>query len=104
LALGNSLFSLGDYESALKAYRHVDLTGLRAEDRMPVEYLTACCLRRLGRTDEAANLYREIAGSRGDPFFAECAQWQVTSLRWKQDFQSRLEEVARRRKTLGEKK
>lgn len=100
-SLGNSLFSLGDFESALKAYRQINLHGLRAEERVPVQFLIATCLRQMGKTDEAANLYREVAASRGDEFFADCARWQVASIRWKLDMETRLKEVQARRQAAG---
>lgn len=103
LALGNSLFSLGDFESALRAYRQINLSSLQIEELAPVRYLIATCLRRLGKNDEAANLYREIASSKGDEFFADCAQWQLSAMRWRQELESHIEEVRRKRQSLEPK-
>jgi hypothetical protein len=97
LALANALFGAGDYEGALKAYGQVNLTGMRPDERVPVQYLIATCLRRQGKTDEAAKLYREIAGSKGDEMVAELAQWQLQSMRWRRDMEEQIKDLRQRR-------
>ncbi len=103
LALGHSLFAMGNYEGALKAYRNVNLTGLRAEERAPVQYLIASCLRHLGKLDEASALYREVAATKGDPQVADCAQWQLSTIRWRQQLEKQLAEMRQRRLNAGER-
>jgi hypothetical protein len=71
----------------------VELHTLSREDRLLVQYLQASCLRHLGRMDEATRLYREIANSQSNAFAVECAQWQLSSLRWQQDTMRRLEQL-----------
>jgi tetratricopeptide (TPR) repeat protein len=100
LALAHALFRAGNYEGALQAYRMTELKGARAEERAPVQYLIACCLRRLGKTEEAANLYREIANVKGDEQVAACARWQLAALRWQQETTARLREIRDRRLAL----
>lgn len=103
LALGQSLFRLGKYAEALKAFESVDLRGTVAETRAPVQYLRASCLRHLGKSDEAAALYREVANARGDEALAACARWQLSTLRWQRETAARLDEVRRRRQALEAK-
>jgi hypothetical protein len=99
-ALGQALFKAENFEGALKAFRLVDLKGMRAEDRCPIQYLMAICLKRMGKMDEAATLFREIANVRGDENMAACAQWQLSALRWRQELANQLEDVRQRRKML----
>jgi hypothetical protein len=101
LDLAQTLFRIGDYVHALRAFRLVNQSGMTVEERAPLQYLIACCLRRLGKTDEAAALYREVANFHGDEAVAACAQWQLSQLRWKADFGSRLRELRQRRQALG---
>jgi tetratricopeptide (TPR) repeat protein len=96
LALGRTLFRAGDFAGALKAFQQMNLNGLRPEERRPVEYLIATCLKHLGRFDEAAALYREVAGSKGDEVLADCAQWQLTAIRWERDLDQQLRQPQQR--------
>jgi TolA-binding protein len=103
VALAQNLFQAGEYAAALEAYRRVPLEGKRAEERMPVRYMIATCLRKLGKTEEAAAVYREVAGSKGDEFTAECARWQLNNLTWKRDIETQLAQLRQRRKALEPK-
>jgi hypothetical protein len=100
LALAENLYRAGDFDAALKAFRQIDLTGMRAEERVPVQYLIATCLRKLGKAGEAEARYREVANSRLDPVMAECAQWQLATMRWQSDLRSQVETLKQRRKAL----
>jgi tetratricopeptide (TPR) repeat protein len=100
LALGHALFRAGNYEGALQAYRMTELKGTRADERAPIQYLIACCLRRQGKTNEAAALLREVANVKGDEQIAVCARWQLAALRWQQEMQERLDEIRARRLAL----
>lgn len=93
LELGQTLFRGGNYEAALAAFRLVETESLSREDRLLLQYLQATCLRKLGRQDDATMLLREIANSRTNAFAAECAQWQLSNLRWQQEMQRRLEQI-----------
>src|SRR5262249_7109055 len=90
MALGRALFRIGDYESALTKFRRIDLNTLNRLDRVAVQYLTATCMRKLGRTDEAAALYREIVNAKVDPMLVDCAQWQLSELSWRKDLEAQL--------------
>jgi TolA-binding protein len=100
LALAQALFRSGNYEHALKAFRLVNTNGMPAEERVPVQYLIATCLRKLGKTTEAMALYRDVANARGDDQVAGCAQWQLNLLQWKAEFDSQLKALRDRCKDL----
>jgi hypothetical protein len=100
LALAQALFRANKYEASLKAYRLIDQRGMRAEERLPIQYMIATCLKRLGKTEEATTLYREIANSRGDESVAGCAQGQLSTLRWQQEMQAQLTSIRQRRAAL----
>jgi TolA-binding protein len=99
-ALAHVLFKAANYELALKAYRLVNLTGMKADERAPLQYLMATCLKKMGKTEEAAALYRDVANVRGDEQVASCAQWQLVQLRWTADFEAQLKDLQERRKAL----
>jgi Anaphase-promoting complex, cyclosome, subunit 3 len=101
--LAQTLFRAERYEEALGVFRSVDLKGKKPEERAPIAYLTADCLHRLGKTDEAIAMLREVASSKGDEHMADYAQWQIENMRWHRDVQNRLTEI-RRRLGTGEKR
>jgi hypothetical protein len=100
LRQAEAYYKSGDYAGALKAFGQVEVTELRAEERVPIQYLIATCLRRLGKTDEAEARYREVANSRLDPVMAEFAQWQLATMRWRKDTQAREASLKQRLKAL----
>jgi hypothetical protein len=100
LALAQVLFKAGNYEASLKAYRLIDLRGMKAEVRLPIQYLIATCLKRNGKTEAAAGIYREIANARGDENLAACAQWQLSTMRRQQEMLTQLDSIRQRRKAL----
>jgi tetratricopeptide (TPR) repeat protein len=100
LALAQALYRAGNYEAALQAYRLLPQEGLRAEQRAPLQYMIAACLRKLGKNDDAALLFREVANVRGDEELAQCAQWQLTLMRWQRETQEQLRQARERRLAL----
>lgn len=100
VALGRTLFRARDYEGALRAFRQANLTGLKPGERRPIEYLIATCLKHLGKLDEAAVIYREVANSKGDEILADCAQWQLSALRWQADLARQIQELRQHLQTL----
>lgn len=96
LAAGQRLDKAGDVDGALKAFQLVD--PATAGGAKPfVRYMTACCLRRAGKLSEAAEIYREVAAADDDEFMAECAQWQLGSIKWREDAEVQLEKLRQRR-------
>ncbi len=100
LALAQALYRVGNYQGALQAYRLLPLDGLKAEERVPIQYMIAACLRKIGKTDEAATLFREVANSRGDEQVAACAQWQLSAIRWHKEMTEQLGRIRQRRLEL----
>jgi tetratricopeptide (TPR) repeat protein len=103
VAVAQNYFRAGDYEAALEAFRKVPLRGAVAEERAPTLYMVATCLRKLGKTDEAAKVYREVAAIKDDPFVADCARWQLETLTWRKDVGSQIAQMRQRRKGLEAK-
>lgn len=90
-------FRAGDYAAALETYRQIDLNGLTRDERSLVQYMSACCLRKLGRLDEAAALYREVASAREDEVLTDCALWHLSAINWRRDMEKQLETLRDRR-------
>lgn len=98
LRVAMNLFRDNDFDSALRAFRLIDTAGLPREDRAFVQYMTGCCLRRLGKRNEAAAQFREVADAKDDEFVADCAVWQLSLLRSTQELEATLEQVRSRPK------
>ena len=96
--LAQNYYRAEEIDAALKAFRLIDVTALSREDRAFVQYMSACCLRRLGKLPEAAVLYREVADAKEDEFLTECAVWQLQTLRSTQELEAQLEQLRARRK------
>ncbi len=99
-AVAQNLFRAGDYEAALEAYRRVPLQNAAAEERAPTVYMIATCYRKLGRLPEAEKHYRDAAEIKGDPFVAQCAQWQLDTITWRRQVEAQLAELREHRKAL----
>lgn len=104
LGLAQSLFRAGDYTAALNAYRKLDKEEQKPEDRITIQYMMACCLRKLGRLNEASVLYREAANSPGNDFLMENAQWYLRTLKERRELEAQLDEVRQRRQALKSRK
>jgi tetratricopeptide (TPR) repeat protein len=98
MGLAQTLFRTGKTDLALKAFRMLKLNGMEPQERLPLQFLIAACLRKLGKTEDAAALFREVANARGDEQIAACAQWELNFLRWKSDFQAQLQQIRDRGK------
>jgi tetratricopeptide (TPR) repeat protein len=92
-----ALFRAGDHAAALETYRQIDLNGLTRDERTLVQYMSACCLRKLGRLDEAAALYREVASAREDEVLTDCALWHLSAINWRRDMEKQLDGLRERR-------
>lgn len=103
LALAQSLMKAGKYPESLEAFKKIDLQGKKSNERMPIIYLTAGCLLRMDKIDDAVPLLRDVANSRGDETMAAYAQWQLELVRWKRDINDRLQEIRNRRAALEKK-
>jgi hypothetical protein len=103
MALAQALYRTGDYEGALATYRLINPATVDRMNRVGLQYMIATCLRKLARTDEAAAAYREVVNSRDDPFLTDCAQWQLSALRWRRDLETRLQEIRRKNEAMDTK-
>jgi tetratricopeptide (TPR) repeat protein len=100
MALASALFRAGNYQGAAQAYQMLPLDGMNADERAPVQYLIATCLRKLGKNEDAAVLYREVANVKGDENLASAAQWQLNTQRWQREMNDQLKNILDRRKAL----
>jgi TolA-binding protein len=91
VALAQALYRTGDYEGALATYRLINPTSVDRPNRVGIQYMIATCLRKIGKKEEAATIYREVANSHDDNFLADCAKWQLSALEWRRDLETRLE-------------
>lgn len=104
LALAQSLFRARDYAAALDAYRKLDKCDQKSEEHAAIQYMMACCLRKLGKVDEASALYREVANTPGNDFLAENAQWYLRTMKERRELGAQLEELRRRRQAMKSNK
>lgn len=100
LSLAQSLFLSGDHAAALNAYRKLEQEEQKAEERIVIQYMIACCLRKLGKLNEAAVLFREVANSRGSDILVENAQWYLRAMKDRRELQTQLDELRQRRQSL----
>jgi TolA-binding protein len=104
LTLAQALFLAGDHSGALKMYRQLDQEEQKAEDRITIQYMTACCLRKLGKSDEASMLFREVANSGGNDVLVENAQWYLREMKERRELEAQLEELRQRRQSVTPRK
>jgi tetratricopeptide (TPR) repeat protein len=91
-------FRAGQYEASLAAFRRLDPESLSQEERVVVQFFGACCLRKLGKLEEAAAIYRDVADAREDDFLTECAVWHLSAIAWRRDVEKQLEEFRKLRR------
>src|SRR5262249_6631569 len=87
LGLPQSLYRAGRYEDALVALKALKRDDFSRRDQIWISYLTAGCLRHLGRLKEAAVIYREVA-AREDAFLAEMATWHLGVMSWREEVEA----------------
>ncbi len=98
--LAQALFRAGEHAAALQNYRRIDPEGLTPQEKVLIQYMTACCLRKLGKLEEAAALYREVANAREDEVLTDCALWQLNIINGRREMSRTLEELRRRREAI----
>ncbi len=97
LQVAQAQFHSDQFDAVLQTIRRVDSQTLSKEDCLLVQYLTAGCLRNLGRLDEAVPLYRTVVDSRGDEALVESASWQLTAIDARRNMLRELAEIRERR-------
>jgi len=100
LSLAQSLFRAGDHAGALNVYRKLEQEEHNPQERAALQYMMACCLRKLGKTDEASILYREVANSAADEMTVENAQWYLRAMKDRHQLETELEELRQRRQAV----
>jgi hypothetical protein len=98
LRVAQNYFKAGDVDAAYRALRMTKTDALSPDDRTFAQYLTGCCLRRLGKLPEAAAVFREIADGKQDEFMTESALSQLAEIRKLQEIESQLEQLRAKRK------
>lgn len=103
LLLAQNQYKAGEFDAALRSFKLMDLNIYAREDKAFIQYMTACCLRRTNKLNEAAVLFREIADAKDDEFITECALWQISSIRWREDLDKQLTQMRQRREAMNPK-
>jgi hypothetical protein len=104
LALAQSLFRARDYPAALNAYRKLDKEDQKSEERIGIQYMMACCLRKLGKVDEASMMYREVANASANEFVVENAQWYLRTMKERRELDAELDQLRQRRQAITPRK
>ncbi len=104
LSLAQSLFLAGDHAAALQQYRQLQQDEQRTDARVTIQYMMACCLRKLGKTDEASMLYREVANSDGNDVLVENARWYLRAMKERRELEGQLDELRPRRQAVTPRK
>jgi hypothetical protein len=87
------LFASGKVNLALEIYGKVLLDATTDEDRVWVQYQIACCHRQLGNIPEAEKIYRMLANSEQNKYWAANARWWLKTLGSSQRVQQRQAQV-----------
>jgi hypothetical protein len=90
--------------AALKWYRKLEQEEQRPEERVVLQYMVACCLRKLGKVSEASMLYREVANSGGSAILVENAQWYLRAMKERRELEEQFTELQQRRQALMTRK
>lgn len=98
LRTAQNYFKAGEVEAAFRAVRMIRTEVLSPDDQTFAQYLSACCLRRMGKLSEAAAQFREIADGKQDAFLTESALSQLAEIRRLQEIESQLEQLRPKRK------
>ncbi|MCC9602046.1 hypothetical protein LOC67_15900 [Stieleria sp. JC731] len=77
LALGESLYRLGNYPSALKALKEVDTEGLPQSDRMWLELMIAMCQRKSEKFESSIGTLRDLANDKSPDYPVQAAKWYL---------------------------
>ena len=75
LALGESLYRTGNFQSALKALQSVEKAGLSQSDRTWLDLLIALSQRRTGDFETAEGTLRDIANEESSDYPVKAARW-----------------------------
>ena len=93
MKFADNLFASGKVNLALEIYGKVLLDATTDEDRVWVQYQIACCHRQLGKISEAEKIYRMLANSEQNKYWAANARWWLKTLGSSQRVQQRQAQV-----------
>ena len=96
---GMNHFRANDFEAARRTFQLIEPATLAPDDRVFVQYMLACSLRRQNKTADAEVIYREVANSKDDEFLTNCAIWQLSLIKSEQELQVQLEQLRSRAKS-----
>lgn len=96
-----NLYKADDIDAAHRKFKGITLDNLSRDDVAFVQYMTACCLRRLGQYTEAMALYREVAVKKDNSFLAENAVWQISVIKSTMELESQLKDLRPRKNSLS---
>lgn len=99
LRAAQNYYLSGQIDAALRTFKLIDPNTLAKEDRAFVNYMSATCLRKLGKLNEAADLYREVADKKDDTLIASCAVTQIATMKSIQQLETDLEQLRSQRKS-----
>jgi hypothetical protein len=91
LALAQAQYRAKQFETALQTLKGLKRDDFSRRDQTWIQYLIAGCLRQLGKSKEAAVIYREIAAAREDAFLAETSVWHLSFLAWRDEVEAGVE-------------
>ena len=74
------LYRAREFDQAEQLFRRIDLAKLPKEDRLPVQYMIAMCLKRQGKTEAAIRALTEIANAKGADVLIKYAKWELAGL------------------------
>ncbi|OUT60993.1 MAG: hypothetical protein CBB71_06210 [Rhodopirellula sp. TMED11] len=93
LALGESLYQTGSYETALLSLSQLDSRQLAPEDSTWVGFMVAMCHYRTGNNGKAESLLREIVNTKSsDPMLAT-AQWWLEHVQETSDAKAQMQQA-----------
>ena len=75
MGLADNLYAMGEYALSLQTYEKIDRSALEPAESQWVEYQTAGCLRRLRKSSEAADRYRNLAADQTAGRISEMSRW-----------------------------
>lgn len=91
--MGNSLFQTGNLDAAMKAYESVDRGKVTASESVWLDFMTACCHRRLGEPGKAEAIYRQLVNEANSKFLLDPSEAWLNYLKTKGDFSLGFEQL-----------
>lgn len=94
LTSGRAAFRSSDYSLALGHFTRAEETLADPKQRAMAQYMSATCLRKLDRPEAAIRKYESLIDSQADPTLGKYADWQVKTIKWKTDLNTKSRQFA----------